>query len=179
MSVSPSFKMKIGDSMPSFKLKDIYGKEISEVDFKDKKILVLIFASNKCPVYRDYEDRIIQIQKDYGNKGVQVIAINSNAGYDESIEEMKKRAIAKSYNFPYLKDESQELAKQLGAICTPHVFVFDEKRQLRYQGRIDDNRNPSLVKSNDLRKALDSLLEGKDIQESITRPFGCSIVWKT
>jgi len=179
MSISQPFKMKIGDPMPSFKLKDIYGKELSEEEFKDKRILVFIFASNKCPVYRDYEDRIIKIQEDYGNKGVQIIAVNSNAGNEESIEEMKKRAIEKGFNFPYLKDESQEFAKQLGAICTPHVFVFDEKRKLRYQGRIDDNRNPSLVKSNDLRKALDSLLEGKEIQESITRPFGCSIVWKT
>lgn len=164
--------------MPSFKLKDIYGREISEEDFEDKRILVLIFASNVCPVYRDYEDRIIQIQKEYRNKNVQIIAINSNAGEKESIEEMKKRAIEKGYNFPYLKDESQELATKLGAICTPHVFIFDEKRKLRYQGRIDDNRNPNLVKSNDLRKALDLLLESKEIQEPITRPFGCSIVWK-
>jgi len=171
-------KINIGEPMPPFLLKDLDGKEVKDSDFNDKKILVIVFASNKCPIYRDYEERLIKIQKEYGEKGVQIIAVNSNAGDEETIEKMKLKAKEAGYNFPYLKDENQELAKTLGAVCTPHVFVFDENRKLRYQGRIDDNRNPSLVKNNDLKNALDALLYGKEIKEAVTRPFGCAIVWK-
>ncbi len=171
-------KVSIGDPMPSFKLKDLDGKEVTEANFKDKKILVIVFASNKCPVYRDYEERLVKIQKDYADKGVQILAVNSNAGNEETVEKMKIKAKEANYNFPYLKDENQDLAKALGAVCTPHVFVFDENRKLRYQGRIDDNRNPTLVKTYDLRNVLDSLLNRKEIKETVTRPFGCAIVWK-
>lgn len=176
MSTEIKFKLNIGDIMPRFKLKDSRGNIVSDADFKNKKILIIVFASVKCPVYKDYEDRLIELQKEFEDKGVQIIAINSN--YDEKIEDMIKRAKEKNYNFPYLKDETQEVARNFGAICTPHVFVFDEKRILRYQGRIDDNRNPSMVKSRDLKEAIEALLKGEQIKNPLTRPFGCSIVWK-
>ncbi len=109
---------------------------------------------------------------------MRLIAIDSNHRDSESLEEMKKRAKEKEYNFYYLKDETQEVARIFGAICTPHVFVFDEKRTLRYQGRIDDNRNIQLVKKRDLIETIEALLNKEEVKEPITRPFGCSIVWK-
>jgi len=91
---------------------------------------------------------------------------------------MIQRSKEKGFNFPYVRDETQDIAKKYGGICTPHVFAFDEKRVLQYKGRIDDNRNFSLVKSNDLRNALDAMLSGKTPEVWETRPFGCSIKWK-
>jgi peroxiredoxin len=109
------------------------------------------------------------------------VAINSNddSGYPEdSYPNMIKRAKERGFNFPYLRDDSQEIAKKYGAICTPHVFAFDQQRRLQYKGRIDDNRNPESVKTKDLRDALDAILAGHKPSVQETRPFGCSVKWK-
>jgi len=124
---------------------------------------------------------MVQIQKDYSAKGVTLVAINSNddGGYPEdSYPNMIKRASERGFNFLYLRDDTQEIAKKYGAICTPHVFAFDQQRRLQYKGRIDDNRNPESVKTKDLRDALDAILAGRKPSVQETRPFGCSVKWK-
>ena len=123
-----------------------------------------------------YEDRFIDFNKKYAGKGVKFVAVNVNLG--EDVKAMKERAEEKGFNFPYLRDETQETARKYGAICTPHIFLFNQQRVLSYKGRIDDNRNPTDVKSHDLRNAIDAVLSGKTPAVPETRPFGCSIKWK-
>jgi peroxiredoxin len=176
-----SVGLPLGSSAVDFDLKGIDGKNHSLASFFDEKALVVVFSCNHCPYVQAYEDRMVQIQKDYSPKGVALVAINSNddTGYPEdSYPNMIKRAKERGFNFPYLRDETQETAKKYGAICTPHVFAFDQKRRLQYKGRIDDNRNPELVKTKDLRNALDAILASKKPAVQETRPFGCSVKWK-
>ena len=109
------------------------------------------------------------------------MAINSNddTGYPEdSYPNMIKRSRDRGFNFPYLRDDTQEIARKYGAVCTPHVFAFDQQRRLQYKGRIDDNRNPESVKTKDLRDALDAILASQKPSVQETRPFGCSVKWK-
>ena len=164
-----------------FQLKGVDGKSHTLKDFGDRKALVVVFSCNHCPYVRDYEDRMVQLQRDYSGKGVTLVAINSNDDHnypEDSFENMIQRSKDKGFNFPYLRDETQEVARMYGAICTPHVFAFDQGRTLQYKGRIDDNRNAAAVKISDLRNALDSILAGRKPSVQETRPFGCSIKWK-
>ncbi len=171
----------MGSSAVDFQLKGVDGKTHNLKSFSDKKALVVIFSCNHCPYVQAYEDRMVQIQKDYSAKAVTLVAINSNddSGYPEdSYPNMIKRAKERSFDFPYLRDDTQEIAKKYGAICTPHVFAFDQQRRLQYKGRIDDNRNPESVKTKDLRDALDAILADHKPSVQETRPFGCSVKWK-
>ena len=142
----------------------------------------MIFSCNHCPTVVAYEDRMVQIQRDYAGKGVGLVAINPNDDKkypEDSYQEMVKRAKAKGFNFPYLRDESQEVARSYGAQRTPEVYVLDSERRLRYHGRIDDNVNdPGSVKSRDLGEALDALLAGKEVPVPETAAVGCTIKWK-
>lgn len=176
-----SVGLALGSHAIDFQLKGVDGKSHSLKDFGDRKALVVVFSCNHCPYVRDYEDRMVQIQRDYTPKGVTLVAINSNddRGYPEdSFENMIRRSKDKGFNFPYLRDETQEIARKYGAICTPHIFAFDHARMLQYKGRIDDNRNATSVTSTDLRNALDAMLSGRKPMVQETRPFGCSIKWK-
>ncbi len=177
-----SVGMPIGSSMVDFSLKGVDGKTYGLKSFADKKAVVVVFSCNHCPYVQAYEARMVQLQQDYLPRGVTLVAVNSNdeTGYPEdSFPNMVKRAKERGFNFPYLRDESQNVARQYGAICTPHCFAFDNKRQLQYKGRIDDNwRNPEEVKARDLRTALDAILTGKTPPVQETRPYGCSIKWK-
>lgn len=174
--------LKIGSAMPGFSLKAVDNKTYSSDTFKDKKVLMVIFSCNHCPYVQAYEDRIIAIQNDYADKGVAVMAINSNddSKYEEdSFENMIRRSNEKGFNFPYLRDEDQEVAKKFDASHTPEIFVFNEKRELCYHGKIDDNwKEPEKVKSKYLRDALDELLAGKEISVPETFSIGCTIKWK-
>ena len=149
--------------------------------FADKKALVIIFSCNHCPYVQAYEDRIIEIQKDY-SKDVQVVAISSNEDVnypEDSFENMKARAQMKKFNFPYLHDETQNVAKAYGATHTPEIFLFDKERKLVFHGKIDDNwQAPKSVKSKYLRNAIDELLSGKQISVPETFTIGCTIKWK-
>ena len=148
--------------------------------FEGKSVLVVIFSCNHCPYVKDYENRMVSIQRDYAEKGVQFVAINSNDEREypeDSFSEMVKRAKSRGFNFPYLRDETQVVVGAYGGVCTPHVFAFDKRRLLRYRGRIDDSRDPSKVTSNDLRNALDDMLAGRSVRSPDTKPFGCSIKW--
>ena len=173
--------LPLGSFAIDFHLKGVDGKTYSLKNFADKKAIVVVFSCNHCPYVQAYESRMVQLQQDYLPRGVTLVAINSNdeENYPEdSFENMVKRVKEKGLNFPYLRDETQDIARSYGAICTPHVFAFDQNRVLQYKGRIDDNRNPDAVKVQELRISLDSILEGRTPPVQETRPFGCSIKWK-
>jgi peroxiredoxin len=173
--------LALGSQAVDFHLKSVDGKHYRLGDFADKKAMVVVFSCNHCPYVQAYEDRMVKLQHDYSGKGVTLIAINSNYDHDypeDSYEKMVERSKEKGFNFPYLRDEAQDIARKYGAICTPHVFAFDQNRTLQYKGRIDDNRNPGEVKTHDLSNALDAILQGRRPTVQETRPFGCSIKWK-
>lgn len=174
--------LRIGEKAPDFRdLVSTDGKKYSLASFEDVPTLVLIVSCNHCPYAQAYEDRMIAIQRDYMDRGVGFVAVNSNYDKDypeDSYESMVKRAKEKGFNFPYIRDEDQSLARALSAICTPETFVFDKERKLVYHGRIDDNRDPSKVTTHDLKSALDAITAGKKPAVAETRPFGCSIKWR-
>ena len=170
--------LPLGSLAPDFDLEGVDGKKYSLQSFSRSAVLVIDFTCNHCPYSQAYEDRTIEIQRDYASKGVQLVAINSNDDKkvpEDSYPEMVKRARQKGFNFPYLRDADQKVVEAYGAVCTPHVFLFDSKRSLVYRGRIDDSRDPSKVKSPDLRNAIDDVIEGVRVRTPDTRPFGCSI----
>ncbi len=173
--------LDLGSRVPDFRdLRATDGHSYSLSSFDSKPILVVIFSCNHCPYVKAYEDRMVKIQGDYLPKGVQLIAINSNddKSYPEdSFQEMVKRSKEKNFNFVYLRDPDQTVVDAYGAVCTPHVFAFDNERKLRYRGRIDDSKDPSMVNSPDLRNAIDDMLAGREVRHPDTRPFGCSIKW--
>ncbi len=174
-------ELKIGDTAPDFNLRGVDGMNHSLSDFKAKKVLVIIFSCNHCPYVQAYEDRIIALQDEFSDRGASFIAINSNddkSYQEDSFENMIKRAQKKGYNFPYLRDESQNVAHAYGATHTPHIFVFDETRKLSYTGKIDDNwKEPGKVKERYLRDAITALVEGKKISNPETYAIGCTIKW--
>lgn len=171
----------IGIGAPDFgNLLGVDGERYSLSSFQDKKLLVLLFISNGCPTVKACQDRMIRIQKDYASKNVQLLALNSNNSYlspADTYAEMVLRVREKGFNFPYVKDEDRTVARSYGAVCTPHVFLLDEPRKLRYKGRIDDSRNPDRVTISDLRNAIEDLLASRPVAVPETTPFGCSIVW--
>ena len=170
--------LSLGSNAPDFDLQGVDGKKYSLASFSQKSVLVVMFSCNHCPYVKDYEGRMIAIQKDYESKGVQLVAINSNdenSYPEDSYPEMIKRAKAMGFNFPYLRDQTQTVVESYGGVCTPHVFAFDKTRLLRYRGRIDDSRDPAKVKAPDLRNAIDDMLASREVGVPDTRPFGCSI----
>jgi peroxiredoxin len=174
--------LEIGDAGPDWSgLQGVDDKAHSLSDYAKAKAVVVVFTCNHCPVAVAYEDRLIALQSDYKAKGVQLIAINSNSPEvqpGDSFEKMKQRAQSKGFNFPYLVDATQQVARDYGATCTPHVFVLDKARKVAYTGNVDDNqRNPEEATPN-LRNALDAVLAGKPADPAKTRQFGCSVKWK-
>jgi peroxiredoxin len=173
--------LTIGVGAPDFgNLLGTDGERYSLSSFQNKKLLALLFVSNGCPTVKACQDRMVKIQRDYSGKNVQLIALNSNNPYlspADTYAEMVLRVREKSFNFPYVKDENGTVAKAYGAVCTPHVFLLDEDRRLRYKGRIDDSRSPERVTVSDLRNAIDNLLANRPVRTPETTPFGCSIVW--
>ena len=184
--------LAIGAAAPDFTLPAVDGKTYTLASFSNSKILVIIFTCNHCPTAQAYEDRIIQLTDEYTNKGVAVVAIMPNdpksitlseldyTDLSDSFEEMKIRAKEKQFNFPYLYDgDIQAAAKAYGPAVTPHVFIFDETRKLRFQGRIDDVENPAKTpKYFDTRNAIEALLANKEVTTPTTKVFGCSAKWK-
>jgi peroxiredoxin len=174
--------LNIDDKWIDFSLPGVDDKTHSLLDYGDKEAIAIVFSCNHCPYVRAWEDRMVQIQRDYMEKGVQLIAINSNDTKkypEDSFDHMKKRAKDKDFNFPYLRDESQEIASKYGAEHTPEVFLFDRSGILRYHGAIDDNYdNPKAVKKHYLRDALEAVLSGKTPPVKRTPPVGCTIKWK-
>jgi len=175
--------LPIGAKAPDFaQLPGTDGKHYSLASFAEAKVLVISFTCNHCPYAQAYEDRFTALAREFAPKGVAFVAINPNDALsypEDSFEKMKVRAQEKGFPFPYLVDESQEVAKAYGAVCTPHIFVFNSERKLAYEGRIDDNwKNPSAAKSQDLRNAITDVLAGQPVRTPNTNPMGCSIKWK-
>ena len=182
--------LKLGSAAPDFSLPGVDGRTYSLKDFADAKVLVVIFTSVHCPTAQAYEGRIKQLVADYGPRGVAFVAINPNnpdavrldeQGYtdlDDTFESMKLRAADRQFNYPFLDDGPTEaVARQYGPAATPHVFIFDAARKLRFQGRIDDSEREELAKNHDTRNALDALLAGREPPVTDTMVFGCSIKW--
>ena len=194
---SPAFSqdghktLAIGAKAPDFSLPGIDGKTYSLESFKAARVLAIVFTCNHCPTAQGYEERIVQLTKDYSSKGVQVVAINPNhpeslrldelgwSDVGDSFDDMKVRAKEKNFNFPYLYDgETETASNQYGPVSTPHVFVFDQDRLLRYNGRIDDQENPRKTQTRfDTRNALDAVLNNKEVPVPVTKVFGCSVKW--
>jgi peroxiredoxin len=174
-------KLKIGQAAPTFSsLAGVDDKQHGLADYEKAKLVVVVFTCNHCPVAVAYEDRLIALQKDYESKGVQVVAINPNSAKiqpPDSFEKMKERAKDKGFNFPYLHDETQGVARQYAATVTPHVFVLDQDRKIVYTGAIDNSKDADKVKDHYLRNALDALLAGKKPPKEVTQQFGCGIKW--
>jgi len=181
MDATATSALQIGSNSPGFSdLLGVDGKRYSLSSFDDARFLVVVFTSNGCPTVRAFEARLAEIDATYALDGVRVVAINANNAYlspGDSHEEMQRRAGEKGFPFPYLKDEDGAVARSYGAISTPHAFVFDENRRLRYQGRIADSRIPEKATTSDLENALVDLLAGRPPRVPVTVPFGCSIVW--
>ncbi len=182
--------LRIGQQAPDFNLPGVDGRSYRLADFADADVLVVIFTCNHCPTAQAYEERVKKLAADYKNKGVAVVAISPNdpravrldeLGYSDmgdSLEDMRIRAKDMGYNFPYLYDgDNQRVSLAYGPARTPHIFIFDRQRKLRYVGRIDDSEKPRLVKSHDARNAIEALLKGKKVAVVKTGTIGCSIKW--
>ena len=176
----------VGDKAMDFKLKNVDGKMVSLSDYKDAKGFIVVFTCNHCPFAKAYEGRIMDLNTKYASKGYPVIAINPNdpSQVDEdSYVNMQKRAKDKGYSFPYLMDETQDVAHAFGAAHTPHVFVLQKSGSdfiVKYIGAIDDNSDdPSAVKVKYVEDAVNNLLAGKPVSPSTTKAIGCTIKWKS
>jgi peroxiredoxin len=175
-------KLAIDQPAPDFTLPGVDGKEYTLRQFQSKKAVVLVFVSTSCPQVRAYEARLIALQREFGPREVQFLAINANDGSldpEESFSNMVRRAQTKSYNFPYLRDQTQRVARSYGAECTPEAFVLNGDGRLRYVGRIDDNwQHPERVHSHDLRQAIEAVLAGRPVPNAVTHAMGGQITWK-
>jgi len=180
----------IGVPAPLFDLPGVDGRNYKLSDFSDAKVLVIVFTCNHCPTAQAYEQRIKALAQDYRGKGVALVAISPNdpravrldeLGYtdlSDSFEEMKIRAQGQKFNYPYLYDGDEEkVSRAYGPTATPHVFIFDKDRRLRYAGRVDDSEKPARVTSSDAKNAIDALLAGRPVPVEKTKTFGCSIKW--
>ncbi len=177
-----AFTLQIGQSAPDFKLPGVDGKQYSLANFKDAKLLVIVFSCNHCPYVVGSEQRMIKFANDYAARGVKMVAINSNETEhhpNDSFDHMVTRAKEKNFPFAYLRDESQDVALAYGALRTPHFYVFDAQRKLRYTGRMDDNpKMESAAKTHELRDAVDAILAGKNPPIEQINPLGCNVKWK-
>ena len=177
-----AFTLQIGEEAPDFSLCGTDGKSYSLADFADAKILVVVFTCNHCPFVVGSEDRMLELYNDYADKGVAMVGINSNETENhptDDYEHMVLRAKEKGFPWPYLRDDTQQVAMAYGALRTPHYFVFDEDRKLRYTGRMDHNpREPGKETTRELRDALDALLAGQEPPVPVTNPIGCNVKWQ-
>jgi len=183
--------LPLGSLAPDFTLAGIDGRMHSLADYAASPVLVVVFTCNHCPIAQVYEKRISQLAAGYRARGVAVVAIQPNApeairvdeldcsDISDSLEEMKIRAGYKHLDYPYLYDgDTQQTARAYGPQATPHVFVFDRRRRLRYEGRMDDNYRVERIKSQDTRNAIDAVLAGREVAVPHTGVFGCSTKWK-
>lgn len=182
MALMYSHGMPTGTPLPAFDLPATDGRRYTPQSFAGAEILVVVFTCNHCPYAIASEDRLIALQREYESRGVRFALVNPNdaARYPEdSFAEMVRRAEEKDFPFPYLHDETQEVARAFDAVCTPDIFVFDRARTLRYNGRIDDNwQQPERATRHDLRTALEDLLAGRALGIDPVPSMGCSIKWK-
>jgi thiol-disulfide isomerase/thioredoxin len=175
--------MPLGTKAPPFTLINVDGRTVSLADYEEKPILLVMFICNHCPYVKHIAPYLSLLGRDYLFKGVGIVAINSNdasAYPSDSPEQMVHESEERGYYFPYLYDETQEVAKAYGAACTPDFFVFDRHQKLVYRGQLDSSRpgNEIPVTGEDLRAALDALIAGKPVAETQKPSLGCNIKWK-
>ena len=177
-----AFTLQIGDTCPDFSLPAVDGKTYSRDDLAKAPVLVVAFTCNHCPYVINSEERMITYVADYKDRGVAFVAINSNEDEnhpEDSFEKMVERSRQRGFNFPYLRDDTQEIVRAFGALKTPHFFVFDKDRKLRYTGRMDDSpREPRGATTKELRDATEAVLRGEAPKVPLTNPIGCNIKWK-
>jgi len=180
MALTESTMVKLGSVAPYFNLPDTSGKNLSIEDF-DSELLVIVFTCNHCPYAKAVEDRLIKLGKEYKND-VDFVLISSNDSEnypEDSPKKMAERHAEKGYPFPYLYDETQEVAKAYSAVCTPDIFLYNGDRKLEYRGRIDDNwQNPEQVEREELKMAIEAVLNGKTVDFEQKPSMGCNIKWK-
>ncbi len=182
--------LAIGKKAPDFDLPGVDGKRYTLASFAGAKVLVFVFTANHCPTAQAYEERIEKLHADFAGRGVQFVLVSPNdplalrldeQGYSDlgdSLEDMKVRARDRGWTFPYLYDgETEAMSRQYGPVATPHVFVFDAERKLRFVGRVDDGENPAKVTTHDTRNAIEAVLAGKPVPVETTKVFGCSVKW--
>lgn len=186
-----SSMLNLGTSAPNFDLKDVIsGQNVSSSSFQDKKALLVLFICRHCPFVKHVQQELAQLGKDYqdqdlpaGRQGIAIVAISSNdpkAYPEDAPDSLKQQAQQLGFTFPYLFDETQEVAKAYTAVCTPDFFLFDKDRKLIYRGQLDDSRpgNNILVTGQDLRAAIDAVLNDQPVNPDQKPSIGCSIKWK-
>jgi len=183
MAKTPSTMLALGTPAPNFRLPDTQGRTVSRDDSQNAPALLVMFICNHCPFVKHIREGLAAFGRDYHEKGLAIVAINSNdvANYpDDSPAKMKEEAKAAGYVFPYLYDESQGVAKAYAAACTPDFFLFDNERKLVYRGQFDDSRPGSgiAVTGKDLRAASDRVLSGAAVDREQKPSIGCNIKWK-
>ncbi|MBZ9556795.1 MULTISPECIES: thioredoxin family protein [unclassified Modicisalibacter] len=182
MSLTPSRMIELGSPLPAFRLPDPEGREISNTDFAGQP-LVVAFICNHCPFVKHIADAFAAFAREYREQGVAVVAINSNDFHshpDDRPEKMLEEVSRRGYSFPYLVDESQDVARAFEAACTPDLFLFDREHKLAYRGQFDDSRpnKDAPVTGGDLRAAADAVLEGQLPSTQQKPSMGCNIKWK-
>ena len=183
MVLTPSTMLPLGTLAPDFSLPNVDGRMVSLADFASAPVLVVVFMCNHCPYVKHLADSLAATAREYQARGVAFVGINSNdvqAYPDDSPARMKEEARARGYTFPYLYDESQQVAKAYRAACTPDFYVFDAQRRLAYRGQYDGTRPDSGLAPTgaDLRAALDALLAGQPVPAEQKPSIGCNIKWK-
>jgi peroxiredoxin len=183
MAATPSTMLELGSRAAYFDLPDTDGKTVSLSDFKDAKALLVMFICNHCPFVKHVQQELAALCKEYGKRGAAVVGISSNdvtSHPDDAPDKMKLEKERAGYTFPYLFDESQDVAKAYQAACTPDFFVFDASRKLVYRGQMDDSRpgNGVPVTGKDLRAALDAVLSGRPVPADQKPSIGCNIKWR-
>jgi peroxiredoxin len=183
MVMTPSTMLPLGTSAPEFALPDTDGRIVRSGDFADAEALLVMFICNHCPFVQHVGEELARLGSEYQKRGVAIVAINSNdvESYpDDAPDKMREEKSRVGYTFPYLLDESQDIAKAYRAACTPDFFLFDRQRKLVYRGQLDDSRpgNDAPVDGRDLRAALDAVLQGQPITNEQRPSVGCNIKWR-
>ena len=184
MAETPSTMLPLGTKAPPFRLPDPQGKLVSSDDFKNAPALLVAFICNHCPFVKHIRSKFAELAKEYQARGVAIVGINSNDivfSPNDSPEKMAEEVKQIGYVFPYLFDESQEVAKAYRAACTPDLYLFDRDRSLVYRGQFDDSRpgNGRPVTGADLRAALEAVLTGHSVSKTQRPSIGCNIKWKS
>jgi peroxiredoxin len=177
-----AFTLQLGEPAPDFNLKGTDARMHRLSDYSTCRVLVVAFWCNHCPYVVGSEERVSEFTLKYAPHNVAVVCINSNEQVNhptDSYEHMVSRAKERNFPFHYLRDETQAIARAYGALRTPHFYVFDQARKLRYTGRFDDNpRNPGQQKTHEVADAVDALLAGKKPPVEVTNPIGCNVKWQ-
>jgi hypothetical protein len=174
---------ELGSPLPHFSLPGVEGKTYHSADFAKAKALVVMFICNHCPYVKAIEDRLLGLANEMASQSVAFVGICANDPTDypeDAPTALLQRWREKSYGFPYLVDESQDSARAFGAVCTPDIFVYDAARKLRYRGRLDDSwRDPGKVRRQELKSALQNILQNLPVESPQNPSMGCSIKWKS